>query len=240
MGDRAHLIVGAPVALRAWALPKWFEHLAAQTRRPDGFAFVHSGRPNDETWLACQAGAAKLRLPSGILPHGSVPHTRTDNERFRTLATLRNHLIELTCKMGGDLLLSLDTDVMLEDEHTIERLEQLVYAGNDTASPVLYLHPLAHQWAYNAGWWVPGGAPGDPQRAWARPNPDQIPWGDTVQVDVPMAATLMTRRVLQTCRYVWHESGEDLGFAQDLDRCHCRCAWDTALKARHVWSEDDL
>jgi hypothetical protein len=55
-----------------------------------------------------------------------------------------------------------------------------------------------------------------------------------------MAAIAMNRRVLEHCRYRWHESGEDLGFAQDLDRIGARCAWDTGLKARHLertWDE---
>jgi hypothetical protein len=62
----------------------------------------------------------------------------------------------------------------------------------------------------------------------------------SIPIGVPMAAIAMNRRVLRDCRYRWHESGEDLGFAQDLDRIGARCAWDTGLKARHLWDETHL
>ena len=243
------LIVGAPIANRAWALPGWFECLARQTRRPDGLVFVHSGRPGDDTWQAIFREAARHGFHSVRIEHDPrPPHPRHDSARFETLASLRNRLLELVAGYRADLFLSLDTDVMLEDPRTIEHLQELVCdQGFDVASPVAFLHPLASHpenaskpcWAYNAGWWAPGGVLNDPQRPWHRPAPESITWGDAIEIQVPMAVWLGNRRAIR-CRYRPHESGEDLGFAQDLDSEGLRVIWDTSLRTRHIWSEADL
>lgn len=243
------LIVGCPVATRAWALPTWFQCLDWQTIRPDGFVFVHSGRRGDDTWTTIRRECASRGFSLRLIHDPAPPHPRHDNERFRTLADVRNRMLDLVEADGADLFLSLDSDVMLEDPRIIEHLIELVAAhGFDIASPLVFLHPLASTlpddesarcWAYNAGWWAPGGTLDDPRRPWRRPPPEGIPWGEAVQTHIPMAAWLGTRRAI-ACRYRWHESGEDLGFAQDLDRQHLRVVWDTSLRARHIWSETDL
>lgn len=238
------LIVGCPVAHRAWALPLWFRCLAAQTRRPDGFAFIHSGHRGDDTWRAIQFEAARHGFPEVAIVHDPRPaHPRHDNARFLTLSDLRNQMFELAREeLQADLLLSLDTDVMLEDPTTIEHLEQVITTGQaELAAPVTWLHPGGEgTWAFNAGWWAPGGATTDPRRAWKRLAPDQVAWGEVIPIDVPMAVFLANRRVLEHCRYEWHESGEDLGFAQSIAREQIRCLWDTDLKCRHIWKEQDL
>jgi hypothetical protein len=232
------IVIGAPVALRAWALPTWFERLARQTRQPDGFAFIHSGVAHDETWTTIQHEAALRGFrPVALRHHPAAPHARHDNARFKTLATVRNLLLETVRKMGADALLSLDTDVMLDDPRTIDRLEDLLEQGWDTASAITWLHPVGKgSWAFNAG--MLGLGQGETQ-SWYRPDREIAESGETVQIQVPMAVTLLGPRALQ-CRYRNHESGEDIGYAQDLHAHGLRCAWDTGLEATHVWSEQDL
>ena len=241
------LIVGAPVAFRDWALPYWFERLAAQTRRPDGFVFVHSGPVDDATWRELYAGAARHSLPVPTVIHDDAwPHTRHDNARFETLARLRNRLLATVCDTDTDLLLSLDTDIMLEDPRTIERLEELVLAGSaDIAQPVAFLHPQAPAvwqpgdevcWAYNFGWLQPY-APS--RMALRRPHVDSLAWGETLAIDVPMACWLGNRAAM-ACRYAPHESGEDIGFAQDLQAAGVHAVADTSLYAFHAWDERHL
>lgn len=241
------LIVGLPIANRAWALPHWFECLAAQTRRPDGFVFVHSGHSEDDTWRMVQAQAAHHRFRNVLLlSDWRPPHPRHDTARFHTLASLRNRaLAEAETRLAADLYLSLDSDIMLEDPRTIEHLAELVCdQGFDIASPATFFHPAASDpqvdadlfWAYNAAWWAPGGRLDDPQRAWLRPEPDHIDWGQAIEIQIPMGVWLGNAKVF-SCQYRWHESGEDLGFAQDIDEHGLRVIWDTSLRAKHVWCE---
>jgi hypothetical protein len=235
-----NVIVGAPVANRAWALPDYYRLLAAQDRPPDGVLLVHSGHIGDDTWAAARRCAREYGLRTHMLYDHAHPHPRHDPARFGTLAMLRNKLLAAARILAGaDIFVSLDTDVMLDNPATISRLLELLDDGWDTASPVTWLHPHGEgSWAWNAGWWTDRST--GPGRGWNRRTTDDIPWGQVIRIDIPMAAIAMNARVFEHCRYRWHESGEDLGFAQDLQRRHARCAWDTGLKARHVWDQAHL
>lgn len=244
------LIVGAPVAHRAWALPRWFECLASQTIRPDGIVLLHSGQPQDETWTVAREQADRHGFDLLIEHDERWPHERTDNpQRYETLAGLRNDLLGLVRdRMRADRFLSLDTDIMLHDPGTIERLGQMLDDGCDLASCATFLHPAASDpnvdneifWAYNAGWtnterpnaWAA-------RDGWLRPLPEELDWTATYRIDIPMGIWLGTRAVLD-CRYKWHISGEDLGFAQDLQEHGLRCHWDASLRAKHYWQESHL
>jgi hypothetical protein len=237
------LIVGCPVANRAWALPHWFQCLANQTRQPDGFVFLHSGHIGDDTWRAIQDGCERHHFDSHVQHDERAPHARHDNDRFATLADLRNQVLALARgDMHADLFLSLDTDVMLEDPHTIERLLGMLGHGCDLASCATFLHHAAsnpnvdHEifWAYNAGWLNPPGAKG-----FRRPLPGELDWDAVYRIDIPMAVWLGERAVLD-CRYDWHESGEDIAFAWALQDAGLKCHWDTGLRAKHYWQESHL
>ena len=169
------LIVGAPVANRAWSLPRYFECLAAQTRRPDGFAFIHSGRPGDATWRTIVTETSRHGFDALDLWHNPAPpHQRHDDKRFATLATLRNELLEVVRdSIQADLFLSLDTDILLEDPRTIEQLEALILAERcDVAQPVTSCttRPLHSGLPANrhAGPTTSGGSPSTRRRRRAR------------------------------------------------------------------------
>lgn len=238
------LIVGCPIANRAWAVGHWVDCLARQTRRPDAFAFIHSG--DGDTMTAMWRCLLAHRFDTVRVQHDARPaHPRHDNARFATLAALRNQLLNLVQSMGADLFLSLDSDIMLEDPRTIERLCDLVDDGADIAQPVTFLHPLAPRtwspaeqtcWAYNFGW-----LSGDtgPRARWTRPSPNDLPWGSVMRITVPMACWLGNRCAID-CRYEPHESGEDIGYALSLRRAGVECVVDSGLYAPHVWEEGRL
>lgn len=245
------VVVGAPVANRAWALPEWFACLEAQTRRPDGFCFVHSGKYGDETHRALYRGAYQV-VPFGdpTVIHDPRPaHPREDQPaRYHTLAALRNQLLPAAyLHQGASVFLSLDTDVMLDDPDTIERLVALIEDGWDTASPILFLSDRCRRdwkpgdaapWAVNALRWRGDGDPYGERKPFVRVEGFEP--REVVQVDVPLAAVAMNARVMKQCRYRWHEAGEDLGFAHDLTRIGARCALDTGLPAFHAWNPEHL
>lgn len=240
------LIVGAPVARRDWILPRWFDALDKQTRRPDGLCFVHSGGIGDATWQQLRAGATRLRVPVRIDHDASTPHGRNDNDRFRTLARIRNRLLDQVADLDADLFLSLDTDILLQDPTTIARLERLVTSGDcDIAAPLAFLHPGAPAawtpgqtvcWAYNFGFLT---GDQDPHRSWQRPHPSALPWGELVRMHVPMGAWLGNRAAIDV-PYDWHVSGEDLGYAHNARDAGLECIADTSLYACHVWSPEHL
>lgn len=242
----SRLILGAPVANRAWSIPLWMECVAKQTRKPDTMVFLHGGTVMDDTWRALDDEAWKHRLPYPWIIHDDTPpHRREDNDRFLTLARLRNRVLELARWHDADLFLSLDTDIMLENPNTIEDLCDLVERDDaDIVSPLVFLHPLApRQWkpgervsyAYNFAF-LPEGA-----NSMQRPNPAELPdvWGKLVRHQIPMGCWVGNRKAIN-CEYSWNESGEDIGFAISLRDAGVECIADTSLYGWHVWSHQHM
>jgi hypothetical protein len=109
----------------------------------------------------------------------------------------------------------------------------------ELATPTVYLHPGGEaSECFNVAWWA-AGDPGSPDRAWRRATAEDAARGAQF-VDIPMAAVMMRREVLDCCRYRFHAQGEDLGFAQDLDRLGFKCEWNPSITTRHVMSEEAL
>jgi hypothetical protein len=117
--------------------------------------FVHGGQRHDDTWQRARAGARRLGVPAQIAHDGERFHHRHDQERFHTLVRCRNKMLALArTTEDADVFVSLDTDVMLDDRRTLERLAELLADGWDTASPITWLHPAA---ARARGRTTPGG-----------------------------------------------------------------------------------
>lgn len=272
------LVVAAPVCHRAWALPTWYRCLAAQTRPPDEILLVHGGARNDATWEAIDDMTAETGIATHRLHQDEDCHQRHDNERFKTLSRLRNHMLA-GCRVfcDADLVLSLDTDIMLEDEETIQRLLFAVGADAppgdgvhddtpamqacvrgelatfDVASCLTHFHPDM-QWTRNAGYL--GNPSHHPQEALDAGKPEDLrtwPWRRAeiepkyadrgIQpIDIPMGIVMMTRKVWREHQvgYMWHESGEDIGYGINLRLAGMTAGWIPSLQARHVWSPDKL
>lgn len=239
------VVVAAPVADRAWALPTWYDRLAKQTVRPDQILLVHGGHRGDETWEAIGECCRNTGIPTLRHHDTTPPHPRNDDERFRTLARLRNLMLAWAkVATNADYLLSLDTDIMLDEPQTIEQLIIAIERGADCASPLLNFHPAAG-WTCNAG--MLGNVNHHPREAveagrpedlgtwpWTRATPD--PKAPLQRIDAPMGAVMMSRGVYEHVRYRWHESGEDLGFAINLKLAEKTATWLPWLNARHVWA----
>jgi hypothetical protein len=250
------LVVAAPVADRDWALPHWYRYLAQQTVKPDQVLLIHGGQRGDDTWKAIRDCAQDWEIPTIRHHESTPPHDRQDNERFHTLTRLRNLMLaEATVCTDATHLLSLDTDIMLEDARTIERLLAAIAtlppgcdAENvDVVAPRLSFHPTA-TWTCNAG--ILGNERHHPREAleagrpqdlgtwaWKRAEVDEATReaGGVQPIDIPMGAILMPRYVFSKVRYRWHQSGEDIGFGINLKLAGYTAGWLPGTYARHVW-----
>jgi len=235
------VVVGAPVAARAWSLPKWFQCIYSQTRVPDEFVFVIGEVGDDQSRQIIHDHVPQAKLSYAIDQTRYVPRMERASVETRFVygdfAWRRNRLLQMVQKRDPDVFISLDTDLMLEDPTTIERLLELLERA-PVAAPLTYLHPTgAASECFNAGWWA-GGEPGSPDRAWRRATAKEA--HGVIPIDIPMAAVAMRRQVVETAKYAFHECGEDMGFAQDLDRLGYECLWDTDLYATHYMDEQAL
>lgn len=240
------LIVGAPVAERAWALPKWFDCLRAQTLRPDGFVFAYSRSDDDTAKLLGRHSFGSLHVDYVEEAYISrrVRHEDRGARAYGELAQHRNRLMKLALEFDADMYLSLDTDVFLTDPTTISRLVgAITAAAGDLSSVRIYLSRQGPALpTYNAGWWRTTDQD-SPTRAWDRVTEDDVKASyGAFGVDIPMAVVMMPRDVLERCQggYCYHESGEDLGFAQELDRQGLKTIWLTDINPPHVMDPAQL
>lgn len=241
------IALGAPIGNdRGWVIPAWQERILAQTLRPSYYCFVFSpweGGPPMVVPEGWESGFGEVlsrtsRLP--FLPRAERNSDPTDPHRATHFSKLRNELRALFLQTDADVFVSLDTDILLDDPTTLERLVATIAEGWDTASPVLFLHSAGEaSECYNAGYWS-AGTPGDPRRIWYRAGNFEAGRPAPLKIDIPMAAVAIRRHVLGMCAYHPHECGEDLGFADALDQRGYRSAWLTDLRARHVWKASEL
>lgn len=212
------VLIGCPVFDRAWILPDWFAAIEKQTFPLEDIGFIFELGPNDDEthdilweWhmnhpqVAVFDGQIQDRMKHRSHDEGSRIWQLTDYER---MVTLRNSLLDRAILYEPDAYFSLDSDIILENPHTIEELFFYMCSDLDAVSPLCYMtptgidYPNAMKWAY-AG---PGPA--------IRVKPD--PTVDLQRVDIIMAAKMMNVEVYQQTRYRWHKQGEDLGWSQ-----HC-------------------
>jgi hypothetical protein len=235
--------LGCPVANREWVLPEWFRAIERQTVRPSRCVFVHGGALGDPTWEAILAWSDRAQIPVSIFHDLTPPHHRSDRERFATLARLRNELLKMALDddwraQQCEVFVSLDSDILLGPDDAIERMIAALDVC-DIAAPRLSLSPHPNGVAYNAGLLVEPMTEHQHQRGhepWVRVAPErpfQI-------IDVPMGAWAARREVIESCRYAWHESGEDIAFGLDLDRHGFNALWLTEVECVHVWSPRTL
>lgn len=247
------LVVAAPVCHRAWALPTWYRCLASQTRPPDEILFVHGGARGDKTWDAIDDCTAETRIRTHRLHDNGDCHQRHDNERFHTLARLRTFMLA-SCRVftDADVVLSLDTDIMLEDPTSIEQLAGML-GRVDVASCLTNFHPDM-QWTRNAGYL--GNEGHHPREALDAGKPEDLgtwPWrraeidpqfaeGGIQPIDIPMGIVMLGPRAFRQRQvpYRWHESGEDIGFGINLKLAGLDAGWLPSVTARHVWDETKL
>lgn len=244
------LALGAPVAGRAWILPHYLAAIARQTLVPRDLCFLYSESADLTRWLLMGASSyPELRETTVLiderldLPFYSREirnRDTADPNRAIHFSALRNALREMFLRTDADVFVSLDTDIILDDPTSLERLVAALADGWDVACARTCLHPLGGvSECYNAGFW-PTSDRGDFRRPWGRATRRTVEAGTRIPIDIPMAAYAITREALEKCEYKPHEAGEDLGFADELDRYDFGSVWCTDVVVRHVWSPDYL
>lgn len=230
-GSLVFLLIAAPVYQREWILSDWFAAIERQTvpLSDIGFAFLVS--PDDDPTLSCLIRFAEthpeLRCFDIITqegPHASHPEGRRSwhATRYEHMTQMRNTLLGRAVCHAPDKYFSLDTDILLEREDTIQQLVEFTDRdGVDAAAPLCYMTPDSIYFPSTMSWHN-----GIGQRACRRSD---YPLGSRFSTDIIMAAKMMTPPVYETVRYQYHHQGEDLGWSANL-----------ALRKFQAWAAFDL
>lgn len=238
--------LGAPVGPdRAWILPSYFDCIRGQTVKPDYLCFVLTPQrfqgdteAKEVRQLVVAEGKhyRQLSLLSPSLPsynRAQRDKDAKDPNRARHFCKLRNHLRRLFMDTDADVFVSLDSDILMENPTTLERLLPTLESW-DVACMLTSLHPVSPI-CYNAAFWRTN-EPGSATRLWERADQNLVASArPPVKIDIPMAAFAIRRHAMGMVRYRFHEQGEDLGFADSLERHKFRVGWRTDVQVRHVW-----
>jgi len=231
----AKILIACPVFKREWILPTWLEFIENQDFPKENLGFMFELGDDDEAthdilwdWQCSHPqyhifdGQIDQRLYHEAHPDGT---RQWHSERYETMATLRNSLLERASQMTDryDYYFSLDSDILLEDPQTLNKLVAHAEAISDAdvLSPLMYMTPFDTDYP-SAMTWVdhPGGR--------AIRDLGEYKIGEVFKADIVMAAVFMKQHVVERVRYRWHPQGEDLGFAAELARMNMSsyCVWD--------------
>jgi len=235
------ILIGAPIYDRAWIIPHWFKAIEEQSGfNLSDIGFVFEAAPNDEEthellfdWHSKHPEVACFDVEINT----TQKHTKHQNDkrgwtkdRYYHMVAFRNNLLDKAIGYDFDRYFSLDTDVLLEDKSTLEKLYSFT-SDPVAASPLMFMsqatrqHPSTMSWAHRPG-------------AVARRT--DYPLGTTFKTDVIMAAKMMSKPVFQNVRYEWHRQGEDLGWSANCAKAGYDLYCLSDIYAPHIMSRNML
>lgn len=238
------ILIGCPLYKRAKILPYWFEAIEKQNYPLEDLGFVFVLGPEDEEthtalfdWHAAhpQIGVfdASININEEHTEHGDKKRTWNYN-KYHKMVSLRNQLLEKVRCHQPDKFFSLDSDVLLEDPETIEKLDKLTNEEEvDAAAPLMYMYPKGTSFPDTMTWLSNVGGP-------AKRLLKDYPIGKTFKTDVIMAAKMMTKPVYSQIDYVWHRQGEDLGWSAECGRAGFNLYLMSGTYAPHVMYDSDV
>lgn len=214
------LLIGAPVYKRNWILPYWFDAIEKQNYPLQDIGFVFQLSTGDDETLAYLMEWHEKHPDVSTFnilideKHNAREHPEGQRiwsgERYRAMVDYRNNLLDMAIALQPDRYFSLDTDILLADPETINKLVALTEEV-PAAAPLMYMTPDSFSYPSVMSW---SGKPGTKVHRKLK-----YPIGETFKADVIMAAKMMSKEVYSQTRYVWHSQGEDIGWSYD---CHSK------------------
>ena len=142
------------------------------------------------------------------------------------MVNLRNSLLSKVRDINPNYFFSLDSDILLTNENTIELLIAHVNAGADAVIPLMFITPINTMYPSIMNWLKePGG------QAYRK---EKYPLGEYFQSDVIMAAKMMSRDVYKNVDYSLHTHGEDLGLSGNAAKMGYKLYSASYLYAPHI------
>jgi len=219
-----NIVVGCPVSNRAWILPQWFEYVER--------AFDKIGLEPTFMFVAGTSvdGTEEL-LQKLVGDRGEIVYDEEDAnsgkariwnpKRYATMVGLRNRLLEGVRTLGPDFFLSLDSDILIQEDVLANLLETV--GRFDAVGGKCYMQP------------PPGRSPSycnlSSFNSLLRPDHNGV-----IKVHVIMAMKLMGREAYNV-DYVGHKHGEDIGWSLACRQKGLTLGWDGRIPSKHVMEE---
>lgn len=238
------LIIGCPIYDRAWILPFWLNKIEKQTISLADIGFVFEAVSDDtetldllfsfhENHSEIPCFDINFNSEQRHISHPQSGERRWFKERYLDMAIMRNNILEKVRGYSPEFYFSLDSDILLAESNTIEKLiSRTQNLGVDAVSPLCFMTPTGIQFP-NTMYWVdrPGGN---------ALRQDSYNFGEFLNVDIIMAAVLMTKPVYENVNYRWHAQGEDLGWSSECFRFGANLWLDSSVYTPHIMGRQFL
>lgn len=218
------ILVGGPVAGRAWILPYWRD--AVEAAMPVGVRpkYVFAVPTWDtETLGLVESWPAELLLTKESVPDGCDLRRWADKDRYHEMTILRNYVLRYVRRVAPNFFLSLDSDILLAPDALKEMIETYHVNQAHAVGGFTFLDPIDPT-CTNLAQWVNPDLASQFRRV---ESPGQHP------VDIIMAVKLMGN-LAYNINYQYHDYGEDFGWAVAARRAKARIFCDGRSPSKHV------
>jgi hypothetical protein len=214
------LVVGCPVAHRSWVLNHWFDAVEASCDaamlEPRYVFVVDRGDPCVDI-IAARAPTAVCSLVSRAK---GTDQRIWNPERFNTMVTLRNGLLDLVRSLAPAKFLSVDSDILIHRDLVKQLAEDLDAGPFDGIGGKCYMAESGTKFP-----------------SWGRLSPSgglqRFNAGGYFPVEVIMAIKLMNSRAYHV-DYAFDLQGEDIGWSRACRDQGVKLGWEGRLISKHV------
>jgi hypothetical protein len=236
------LIIGCPIYKRDWIFPLWASAIERQSIPLNKIGFVFEVSADDEKmhdmlvlWRKYHREIPHFEINKREdIPHFEhAPNSRQWTiSKYENMVNLRNSLLTRVRELSPDYYFSLDSDVIIKNDSTLELLIGHIKDGTDAVNPLMYMTPFGTDFPSVMSWI-------DKDQFKATRNKD-YPIGTFFESDVIMAAKMMSKKVYENVDYEIHSQGEDLGWSANASKKGYSLACASYIYAPHIMHQQML
>lgn len=222
------IVIGCPVYLREWALPRWFQSVFNQGIPSKDITFVFGLTDSDEdsTRQLLEKYGSKVKKFHIIDCNDLTAFKDRNPERFYPLVEIRNRLLEKIREINPDYYFSWDSDIILEEGALLKLIED----DKDLVSPYVELVPGIP----NCVTKVPNFDAFRREKPLASHYPKNA---GVYKVDASFACLLFQPQAYDIL-YKYHNGGEDYGFALNALEKELEFWLDSDVIGTHLFTKD--
>jgi len=245
---RGFIVIGGPVAKRAWILDHWFNFVhQAMARTEYGYRFVFVCDPKDTETLDIihrRTSRDGKNRTATVVEVEDPPDAGTRNwglrERKERMVELRNLALAVVRRHQPVAYLSLDSDILIHPEAVASMLDASGgYGGPAAVGGRCYMTPLpqgASAMNPRSGVACPSYLIQGRAGQFRRRDPESP---GVFPVDVIMAIKMMGPDAYNV-DYQYHQHGEDIGWSLACGDLGLRLLWDGRVTSKHVMMPEHL
>jgi hypothetical protein len=236
------LIIGCPIYKREWIFPLWASAIERQSIPLNKIGFVFEVSPDDDKTVNMLMLWRKYHKE---IPHfeinkrEDIPHfEHAQNSRqwtiskYENMVNLRNSLLNRVRELDPDYYFSLDSDIIIKNDSTLELLIGHINDGIDAVNPLMYMTPFGTDFPSVMTWLD--------KEEFKATRTGNYPIGTFFESDIIMAAKMMSKKVYQNVNYEIHSQGEDLGWSANATKKGYSLGCASYLYAPHIMHEQML